>query len=375
MDTDTSFVRFGPGVETAEPDEQQQIDRIVAAMRAVSERLGERYRHGVRSVHSKSHGVVTGTLEVLPDLDTPYAQGLFARPGRYPTVVRFSTNPGDLLPDSVTTPRGVALKIVGPEGERMVEGHEGERTQDVLLINGPILGAPGPEQFADQVELFGKHLDDPEQLKVAVSALSRTAEKAFEFFGKPNPTLVSLGGQAPTHILGETFNTQLALRHGDYVAKYALVPVGENLRALTGTELDLRDPDALRDAIVAFFAHEGGVWHLAAQLCTDLETMPVEDGSVPWSEEASPFVPVARLTIEPQPAYTPERRVYADEILSFDPWHALEAHRPLGAHNRARRAAYAMSADVRHRLNARARREPRGEGDFFVVEGEAGTPR
>jgi hypothetical protein len=33
--------------------------------------------------------------------------------------MRFSTSPGDLLPDSVSTPRGLALKIFGVTGERL----------------------------------------------------------------------------------------------------------------------------------------------------------------------------------------------------------------------------------------------------------------
>jgi hypothetical protein len=47
-----------------------------------------------------------------------------------------------------------------------------------------------------------------------------------------------------------------------------------------------------------------------------------------------------------------------DEGLSFSPWHALAAHRPLGAVNRARKSAYAMSAKFRAEHQSCPIREP-----------------
>jgi len=47
------------------------------------------------------------------------------------------------LDDSVSTPRGLARKVIGVEGERR-EGSEGDVTQDYVLINGPAFGAPNP---------------------------------------------------------------------------------------------------------------------------------------------------------------------------------------------------------------------------------------
>lgn len=33
--------------------------------------------------------------------------------------MRFSTNPGDMLDDKVSTPRGLAIKLIGVEGARL----------------------------------------------------------------------------------------------------------------------------------------------------------------------------------------------------------------------------------------------------------------
>ena len=87
--------------------------------------------------------------------------------------------------------------------------------------------------------------------------------------------------------------------------------------------------------------------------------MPVEDASVEWPEEESPYRPVARLSFPAQEAYSPERRVYFDDGLAFSPAHGLAAHRPLGSIMRARLKAYRPSARWRAEMNAQRRSEPR----------------
>jgi hypothetical protein len=87
--------------------------------------------------------------------------------------------------------------------------------------------------------------------------------------------------------------------------------------------------------------------------------MPVENASVVWPEDLSPYVTVGRLTARLQAAYRPERRVFVDEVLSFNPWHGLAAHRPLGNLMRARKKAYAAASQYRHRMNVRPMVEPK----------------
>jgi hypothetical protein len=87
--------------------------------------------------------------------------------------------------------------------------------------------------------------------------------------------------------------------------------------------------------------------------------MPVEDASVLWPETASPHQPVARIVIPPQEAYSPARRVFADDVLSFNPWQGVAAHRPLGSIMRSRRNAYEASTARRHALNVQPRIEPK----------------
>jgi hypothetical protein len=77
-----------------------------------------------------------------------------------------------------------------------------------------------------------------------------------------------------------------------------------------------------------------------------------------WPEELSPYVTVARLTAEPQEAYSAARRIFVDERLSFSPWHGLLAHQPLGNINRARNLAYRAAASLRRAREERREIEP-----------------
>ncbi len=93
------------------------------------------------------------------------------------------------------------------------------------------------------------------------------------------------------------------------------------------------------------------------QLCTDLATMPVENASVEWPEEESPYRTVARLRLPRQEAFSPARRAFVDD-LSFCVSHSLAAHRPLGSIMRARMAAYPAMSRLRRETSGAALREP-----------------
>jgi hypothetical protein len=59
---------------------------------------------------------------------------------------------------------------------------------------------------------------------------------------------------------------------------------------------------------------------------------------------------VATLTIDAQVFDLPEQNKFG-RILSFNPWHALVAHKPLGGINRARSHIYPVLSKYRHDVN------------------------
>jgi hypothetical protein len=75
--------------------------------------------------------------------------------------------------------------------------------------------------------------------------------------------------------------------------------------------------------------------------------MPVEDATAMWDESKSPYIPVARIEALPQESWSDEAATSIDRTLTFNPWHGLAAHRPLGSIMRARKVAYPASARFR----------------------------
>jgi hypothetical protein len=293
------------------------------------------------------------------------AQGLFGKPASYPVYMRFSTTPGDILPDDVSTPRGLAIKVVGVEGERL-PGSENDTTQNFVLIVGKAFGAPDPKAFLNIVKLLVPTTDKAEHAKQLLSLALRGAERVVEAFGGESDALKALGGYPETHILGESFFSQAPLRYGDYIAKLGVFPVSPELIRLINAPLDVNGKrDGLREAVCAFFAASGGTWELRVQLCSDLENMPVEDAAKIWPEDESPYVTVARLSVKPQNSWSDENYKRIDTGMLFSPWHGLAAHRPLGGIMRARRSIYERSATFRGSHNGCPIVEPAG-----VITGE-----
>ena len=351
------YVRYSDALEQPKADEEKTFDELAGVMGQISAVMFDRYRHATRSVHAKSHGLLRADLTVLPGLPPELAQGLFAAPATYGAIVRISTNPGDVMADSVSTPRGMAVKVVGVDGPMLPE-HAGRRTQDFVFVNGKTFPVPDAEHFMKGQKVILANVNDPEVFKKAVSGAAAATNAVLGVVGAHSATLEQLG--APhTHPLGETFGSTAAVRYGDHVAKIIIQPASANLKALKDKHVALAfHYSALRDAIVEFFKTERAEWDVCVQLCTDAERMPIEDPSVEWPEDASPYRPVAKLVADPQDAYGPERRVYCDEVLHFNPFHSLAAHRPLGNIMRARRKAYALSTQYRHRMNGHAQAEP-----------------
>lgn len=352
-------VRYAPSVEVPEQDEAETDRQLIETLRSISEVTYKDSGHALRSVHAKSHGLLRGELEVRSGLPPTLSQGLFAKPGRYPVLMRFSTSPGDILDDNVSTPRGLAIKIVGVSGDRL-PGSESDTTQDFVLVNGPAFVAPTAAKFLGSLKMLAKTANKAEGLKKVLSAALRGLETVVESVGGESPTLKTLGGQAETNVLGETYFSQAPIRYSDYIAKIAVAPVSPDLTALTDAPVDLDGkPDGLREAVRSFFSTKSGVWEVRVQLCTDLEAMPVEDSSTPWPEDQSPYVAVGRITVQAQDAWSEENRTAIDDGTSFSPWHGIAAHQPLGSIMRARKAAYKMSADFRGQRNGCPMQEPR----------------
>ena len=210
------------------------------------------------------------------------------------------------------------------------------------------------QQFKPNAEI-ATHLSDT--TKGLVSDAARGANAALNAVGM-NSEKLGFFGHPKVHPLAEEYYSQTPFRYGDYVAKFGIVPVTPGLAELEALPFDPQTPDALREATVEFFRNTPAEFDFVVQLCTDPETMPIEDAQKPWPEDQSPYRPVARIVLPAQNAFDQARAEVVDGDFSFSPAHTLIAHRPLGGINRARLVAYTALAALRRQETGRTLAEP-----------------
>ena len=99
------------------------------------------------------------------------------------------------------------------------------------------------------------------------------------------------------------------------------------------------------------------------QLQTDPHLMPIENNAVLWPERLSPRISVATLRLPKQKFDSPAQMEFAKK-LSYNPWHTIAEHRPLGNQSRARQRMYYELSKLRHTMNAVPHFEPTGDEVF-----------
>jgi len=351
-----TFIRYDPSLERPLDDEEALMEELETIMVDLTRLVRNKHGHAFHGTHAKLTGLLTGILEVLPDLPAELAQGMFAHPRRYDAVVRLAPGAPEPLTDKASGQRGLSIKVMEVEGERL-QGFGESASQDWVLGLDPAFTAATARDFLQTFRYTGAkspHL--PESAILALSRAARGVEAALEAVGTEAPNL-KFFGRPPAHPFAESFYTQAAVRFGDYVAKLAAIPSVDTLAAVANGAPLGSTRDAFREAACEFVANRPVVYDIKVQLCTDIQTMPIEDASTVWSEADSPYRTVARLALPSQKAWTPERATY-DDRLAYNPAHALVAHQPLGSIMRARMRAYRATEQFRISANGIAGAEP-----------------
>jgi hypothetical protein len=335
--------------EQAQPDEEAHLDDIIASFDAQIRRLWNP-GHAERGGNTKTHGIVRGEVTVREDLPEAMRRGIFGEPGRtYPAWVRYA-GPGPYVPPDIDDVgfMSMSIKLMGVPGPKLLDDEQ--HTQDLLGISTPTFVTPDTRANAQ---------------------LQRWSYKNAQIF-------YFLNFREP-HILDSIMQllwtkTQTSPLEGDY---FSCVPylLGEGqamqysfrprLKGRTRVpRLPLRPPDNyLRDAMVATLAKQDVEFDILLQLQTDPFRMPIENNAVLWPTKLSPRVPAAVLRIPKQKFDSPEQLEFA-RILSFNPWHCIPEHRPLGNQSRARKRMYYELSKLRQQMNDVEHYEPTGDEMF-----------
>jgi hypothetical protein len=361
------YLLYEPSVEQIAPGERLAIQAITESIGRTNASSFCTHRHAIRQQHAKAQGFLKGELTVYGGLPDHLRQGLFAVARTYPIIVRLSTALGDIRSDRIHVPRGMAIKVLGVDGAKALPEEDRSANQDFLLVNRKayVSNAAAYLSLQRTIECTSKA---PDLALRGAGWMARGVKGLSDLIGIPSPLPAAFRGLAETNnnLLGQTFHSMAAIRFGAHIAKIRAEPTAATLRKLAGRPINPGD-HGLLDFVVAFFRNNAAEYVLCAQLCTDLRRMPVEDASVEWPEEVSAPQPIARILLPCQQANSPERRAYADDILSFNPWRCLAAHQPLGSIMRLRREAYRTSSDFRDgkgKEKGRPMVEPRDISEF-----------
>lgn len=329
-------------------------DKIFKKMIKLTVGMMEESKNGcpLRVQHAKAAACVTATFEIAPDIPAELQHGVFSQAGQtFEAIVRFSTAQGKIQPDSDPTALGLAIKLLDVDGPRAIPG-DTDQTQDFLFVDHPVFPFPNAKAYRNvikykSVPVIGDILAfiylqvfAPDQLAVVQEIRNKTAASP----------LNSIYWSGSPYWLGNAANTT------GQAVKYSAVP--STVTAGPDNPDDLPD-DYLRDAVTKQLAEKEVVFDIKVQPQGDPEKMPIEDTSVAWDEQESVPVKVATLRIHKQTVTSNSALEQRCEDMSFNPWHALKEHRPLGGINRLRKAVYEASFIERKQRKGTASSDPR----------------
>lgn len=321
----------GPAAQAPADDASPAEARQIAEMADILQRkMARDYAAGItrRDAHPKSLGVLRASFTIEPGLPEGLRVGLFAQQRRCDCWLRLSSASGKPQSDAVPDLRGLAIKLLGDDGQPL--------GQDFVLLSHPTMPLGTVALFRDAVYYTIERSPLLLAAKLALTGQLGVLWRLNAARTRPNSPLDIRYWSTTPYRFGS-----------DAAVKYSLIPRSAHQSPAPGQCGD----DYLSAAMAAHLAGHEAVFDFCVQ--RQLPGMPIEDAAVRWAENLSPFQKVATLRIAPQAFRTPEREALG-ETLSFSPGHALPDHTPLGGINRARIAIYGQLSAFRHARDGRA---------------------
>jgi hypothetical protein len=344
--------RPNEGLKIAEerllPDEEAFVDSIIASFQAQMRLL---WKPGgfERGGNTKTHGVVRGEFVVHDGLPSNLRHGIFAEPRTYKAWVRFS-GPGPYVTPDIEDPgfMSISIKLMGVPGPKLMD--EEKFTQDMFGVSTPTFVTPDVKANA----------------QLQIESLKNAQIFYFLNFGRSHVLdliMQALWIKTQSSPLEAPYFSCVPYLLGDGQAmQYSVWPKSKKRTPVP--RLPFRPPDDyLRDAMVASLNSGDVEFDVRLQLQTDPHLMPIENNGVLWPERLSPRVSVATLRLPRQTFNSLEQMAFARR-LSYNPWHCIPEHRPLGNQSRARRRMYYELSKLRHTMNAVPHYEPTGDEVF-----------
>ncbi len=338
------------------PDNSREIKKITELIEQ-----GIKQAHALpvrRDQHAKQHGCVWAKFIVEDGLPERIKVGVFQEPRSFPAWIRFSNSKE--RDDSKGDPQGMAIKLIGVEGEQALPEENG-KTQDFIMVNHPVFlikdirdyferqtqessQCPMKQASSDLASLLGWlpfFFPSINPRKWRLREASIFAAMAWKkTFQKPaSPLEVHYWSMSP-YRLGLPINPKAASQ----AMKFFVKPSPDNA---LGKPIG-QSSNYLREAMAAYLESREASFDFYVQLRSDPEKMPIEDPRIEW--KGAPEYKVATIRIPAQMFDSPEQMEFG-ENLSYTPWHTLAEHEPLGGINRVRKEVYRQVSKLRHHRN------------------------
>lgn len=316
-----------------------------------------------RGVHPKAHGCIKGQMTVRRDIWKQDAVGIFQPGARYDVVLRFSNaGPRALNHDKTPDSRGLGIKVLNVRGPHVLGPRAlrpGEAMSQDFTMN------TADTFFSEDAARYSRFM------RTAILETTDFAAAANMFLKKEFNGILGLGASAlreftvgdgvgfriastflkirdykMTNPLGASYNSIAAFQHGNgpnaMTVKYAAVPCqGPWLE-----KADETNPNFIRERLVNHITKKPACFSFQIQRNAE-NSLPVEDLTIAWDQQLSPFEEIARIELPAQPLMDE----MACEALVIQPWNSLPEHKPVGGVNRMRLSSYLFSIEQRRKTN------------------------
>lgn len=330
------------------PGEEEFLDSIVSSF---EKQMRDLWKPGgfERGGNTKTHGIVRGEFIVHDDLPAEFRHGIYSKGQTFPAWVRFS-GPGPYITPDIDDVgfMSISIKLLGVPGPKLME--EEKFTLDMFGVSPPTFVTPDTKANAQLQKESLKNAQIYYFLNFKRSHVLDLIMQSLWIKTQSSPFEAPYFSCVP-YLLGEGRAMQ-----------YSVWPKTKKRTPIP--RLPFRPPDDyLRLAMVASLSQGDVEFDIRMQLQTDSHLMPIENNAVLWPEKLSPRVSVATLRLPRQKFDSPAQMEFAKQ-LSYNPWHTIAEHRPLGNQSRARRRMYLVLSELRHSMNAVPHYEPNGDEVF-----------
>lgn len=339
----------GLAEERIQPNEENDIQEVIDAFNAQMRRLWNPH-HFERGGNTKTHGIVRAEFTVRDDLPEHMRRGIFATPRTFPAWVRYASPGPYITPDIDDIGfMSMSIKLMDVPGPKLLEDEK--FTQDMLAVSTPTFVTPDIRTNAQ------------------LQHWSYRNAAVFHFVNVMEPHVLdgimqALWTKTQTSPLEDQYFSCVPYLLGEGQAmQYSFKSRLRSRSKIPGLPFAKPSDDYLRLAMVATLARQDVEFDVLLQVQTDAFLMPIENNAVLWPTKLSPRVPAAVLRIPKQSFDSPPQMAFA-RVLTYNPWHSIPEHRPLGNQGRARKRMYYELSRLRQQMNGDAHYEPTGDETF-----------